>query len=76
MAATQPIRNKKQVRALAGHYLRKGQIRNYVLIVLGLHTALRVSDLLRIKWDDIYDFDARCVLVNVELREKKTGKLR
>ena len=49
MATTQPIRNKHQVRELADYFLRKGQLRNYVLIVLGVHTALRISDLLRLR---------------------------
>ncbi len=49
MATTQPIRNKNQVRELADYYLRKGQLRNYALIVLGVHTALRISDLLRLR---------------------------
>ena len=44
MAATEPIRNKHQIRELAGYYLCKGQLRNYVLIVMGVHTALRISD--------------------------------
>lgn len=74
MAATQPIRDKKQIRELSEYYLNKGQIRNYVLIVAGLHTALRISDLLRIKWDDVYDFDIKRFRTHLEIVEKKTGK--
>ena len=57
MATTQPIRNKQQARELAAYYLKLGKMRNYVLIVLGLHTALRISDILRLKWEDVYDFE-------------------
>jgi integrase len=74
MAATQPIRNKNQVRELAEYYLRRGQLRNYVLIVLGIHTALRISDLLRLKWDDVYNFESSRVRTNICLTEKKTKK--
>ena len=74
MAATQPIRNKKQLRQLAAYYLNRGEIRNYVLIILGINTALRVSDLLGLTWDDVYDFDRRCVRAYIEIVEKKTGK--
>ena len=74
MATTQPIRNANQVRELAGYYLQKGQIRNYALIVLGVHTALRISDLLRLTWDDVYDFERYCVRARVDVTEKKTGK--
>ena len=74
MATTQPIRNKNQIRALAEYYLRKGQLRNQVLIILGVHTALRISDLLRVKWDDVYDFELGRVLVSFTIVEKKTHK--
>jgi integrase len=74
MAATQPIRNKHQVRELAEYYLRRGQLRNHALIVLGVHTALRISDLLRLRWDDVYDFERGRVRASIELVEKKTRK--
>jgi hypothetical protein len=44
MAVTEPIRDKHQIRELANFYLQRGQIRNYCLIILGVHTALRISD--------------------------------
>jgi integrase len=74
MAVTQPIRNKHQVRELAAYYLKRGEIRNHVLIVMGVHTALRISDLLRLTWDDVYDFDRQRVRESVTITEKKTGK--
>jgi len=74
MATTQPIRSKHQIRQLTEYYLRKGQLRNYVLIILGLHTALRISDLLRLKWENIYDFNRNCVRETIEITEKKTKK--
>ena len=74
MAATQPIRNKHQVRELANYYLRKGQLRNYTLVVLGVYTGLRISDLLRLRWEDVYDFANRRVLSSISITEKKTKK--
>jgi len=74
MSTTQPIRSKKHVRALAGYYLKRGQIRNYVLIVLGVHTALRISDLLRLRWCDVYDFKRGRVRETFTLVEHKTRK--
>lgn len=76
MVATEPIRNKHQIRELAGYYLHKGQLRNYVLIVMGLHTALRISDLLRLRWDDVYDFEKVRVRTGITITEKKTRKVR
>ena len=74
MATTQPIRNKQQVRELSMYYLTHGQLRNHVLIVVGLHTALRISDLLRLKWDDVYDFERNRVRSSITIVEKKTHK--
>jgi len=74
MSTTEPIRNKHQVRELASYYLKLGQIRNHVLIVMGIHTALRVSDLLRMTWDDVYDFENKRVRESITITEKKTGK--
>jgi integrase len=74
MATTQPIRNKHQVRELSMYYLTLGKLRNHVLIVVGLHTALRISDLLRLKWDDVYDFERNCVRTSITIVEKKTHK--
>ena len=74
MATTEPIRNKKQVRELAEHYLDRGQLRNHVLVVLGIYTALRISDLLRLRWDDVYDFENHRVRLSVTITEGKTRK--
>lgn len=74
MATTQPIRNKHQIRALAEYYMRKGQLRNQVLIILGVHTALRISDLLRLTWDDVYDFKQSHVRAYFDIIEEKTRK--
>ena len=74
MATTQPIRCKKQTNQLAEYFKKLGQVRNYVITTIGLHTALRISDVLRIKWDDVYDFDTGKIIATFEITEKKTGK--
>ena len=74
MATTQPIRNKQHIREMSEYYLHKGQIRNYVLIVMGLYTALRISDLLSLTWDNVYDFENERLKTHIEIVEKKTGK--
>jgi integrase len=74
MSTTQPIRNKHQVRALAEYHLQNGKYRNHLLIVMCTHTALRVSDLLGLTWDDVYDFDRQYLCENIAIIEKKTGK--
>jgi len=74
MAATEPIRDKNQVRDLAGYWLKRSNIRNYALIVLGVCTALRIVDLLSITWKDVYDESNGAFRTHIALTEKKTGK--
>jgi integrase len=74
MSISQPIRNKHQIREISEYYLKLGQIRNYVLIVMGIHTALRIGDLLRLTWDDVYDFERGRIRESITVVEQKTGK--
>ena len=73
---TQSIRSKNQIRQLAEYYLKLEQIRNYVLVTLGLHTALRISDLSCLTWKDVYDFDRKRFRKQIELVEKRPKSLR
>ena len=74
MKNTQPIRSKGQVRTLAEYFLKKGQLRNHLLVVLSFCTALRISDLLRLTWNDVYDFDNKRFRLRIDIIEKKTRK--
>ena len=74
MAATEPIRDKKQLKALADYFLKRGQLRNYTLIVIGTSTALRISDLLRLRWSDVYDELHDTFRTHITIIEKKTKK--
>lgn len=74
MAATEPIRDKNQLKALSEYFLKRGQLRNYALIVVGTHTALRISDLLRLRWVDVYDEGRGEFRAHTTITEHKTGK--
>lgn len=74
MAATEPIRDKQQLHDMAEYFRERGEFRNYALIVLGACTALRISDLLGLKWSDIYDEEHGAFRTHVALTEQKTGK--
>ena len=53
MGTSQPIRNEKDLEAFRNYYLeQKPNYRNYALICLGVNTALRISDILNLKWRD------------------------
>jgi integrase len=74
MAMSEPIRDKAKLRQLAGYFLKRRQFRNHALIVLGVHTALRISDLLRLAWPDVYDERAGVFHTHLTVTERKTGK--
>jgi integrase len=76
MAAAEPIRSKRTVRKMAEYCLKGGSRRNYVLITLGVYTALRISDLLPLTWGSVYDFERKKFKKYLEVTEKKTGKRR
>ena len=75
MGTTQPIRNKTDVKNFMEYYEHlKPNTRNHALIVLGLHTALRISDILNLQWKDLYQFDRKNYVNHLLVYEKKTGK--
>lgn len=48
--------------------------RNELLIILGLNTALRISDILSLTWQDVYDFEHKEYRNRINIAEQKTGK--
>lgn len=75
MSTTQPIRNAEQLRLLKGYYLsEKPNVRNYTLIIIGLNTALRISDILNLTYGDIYDYQRDLWKTHIVVIEQKTGK--
>jgi integrase len=74
--AAEPIRDKNQVKKLAGCWPLKGQLRNYVLVLMGMRAALRISGLLRLKWDDVHDFERMRVRRSMAIIERKTSKIK
>ncbi len=75
MGTTQPIREKSELKAFLAYYQSvRPSPRNQALIVLGLHTALRISDILCLSWENVYDFENGAFFVHLYIREKKTGK--
>lgn len=74
MATTNPIRGKRELNAFKQYYLEKENYRNYLLIIMGLNTALRISDLLKLRWRDVYDFHSHHYRTHICIVEQKTGK--
>lgn len=75
MGTTQPIRNMEQLKKLENFYYdREPNLRNYALICLGINSALRISDLLHLKWKDVYEFSSGEFCYHIILTEQKTQK--
>lgn len=75
MSQTKPIKNIREMKAFRDYYLNENpNLRNYMLIVFGLNTALRISDLLTVCWIDVFDFKKQCFKKHLEITESKTGK--
>ena len=71
---TQPIRNKNHIKQISLYFQNRGELRNCLLFIMGIHTALRISDMLRLKWSDVYDFNNNCVRREFTISERKTRK--
>jgi len=67
-----PIKKKGDVKAMK-KYLKKSNMRDYALFVLGINSALRVSDLLSFKVSDIMNPDGS-IKERITLVEQKTKK--
>lgn len=75
MKMAEPIRDLKDLKNMKKYYSeREPNMRNYLLVIMGLNTALRVSDILNLKWGDVYDFASMEFRDHICLVEKKTGK--
>lgn len=75
MERVEPIRSEKKINDLKKYLLGSGSMRNYALVVLGLNTALRISDILQLTWEDVYDFEEKTFKTHVYIKEQKTGVL-
>lgn len=75
MNTAQPIRSKEDLAHIKDYYrVTKPNSRNYLLIIMGLNTALRISDVIQLKWQDVYDFQMDTCREHISLEEQKTGK--
>ncbi len=74
MCKTDPIRKKEDIERFKQYFLSNGHIRDYTMVSVALNTSLRISDLLQLKWGDVYDFKLKSFRVHIDIVEQKTGK--
>lgn len=75
MEFVEPIKDLKKIEAMKK--VLSDNKRNQLLFIFGINSALRISDLLRLNFEDVYEFDKKIkVRDRVKLREKKTDKFK
>lgn len=73
--AAEPIKDRETIQRIASYYLNRGELRNYTLFVVGTNVGLRISDLLKLRFQDVFNEDGT-VKEEFPLKEKKTNKRR
>lgn len=75
MNSAEPIKKARDLTNLKSYYKEiRPNPRNELLIILGLNTALRISDILALTWQDVYDFEWKEYRNHINIVEQKTGK--
>ena len=75
MSTTQPIKLVSEIRTLKDFYEETvPNDRNRLLIIMGLNTALRIGDILNLRYKDIYSFGTGKIKSHISVIESKTGK--
>jgi len=72
MNYVQPIRDKEKLEEMKNELKKKGT-RDYMLFYTGINTGLRISDLLKLNYDDIRNKDGS-IKSHISIIEKKTKK--
>lgn len=71
MEAVEPIRDRKKIEGMKK--LLSSSPRDYLLFLIGINTAFRVSDLLTLRYCDVMDENGR-LYEHFTMKETKTGK--
>lgn len=75
MSTTLPIKDRERLEMMKNYYKDvEENPRNYLLVVTSINTALRISDVLTLKWKDVYSVSQCRYKTHITLLEQKTGK--
>jgi len=67
MNYVEPIRDPELVKDIC-NYLKKTNLRNFIMFYIGIYSGLRISDILKLRVADVKNKSS------INIREKKTGK--
>lgn len=74
MLKSDPIRNNKDIKKMKQYFIDRGNWRDYALFILGINSALRIGDILALKWKMVYNFETNRFKSHLKLKEHKTNK--
>jgi len=72
MAFVMPIRDREKIEEMK-QYLKSNNIRDWAWFTLGINSALRISDILKITVSDVIDENGK-IRERLKVKETKTGK--
>lgn len=67
-----PIKSKADIERIKALFLYRKQYRNYLMFNIGINSFLRIGDLVRLKFKDVYDFKNRFILDELSFTDGKT----
>ena len=71
--SVEPIRNRKAIDNIKTTLKKQKHPRDYLLFTLGINTAFRASDILKLKVNDILEENGK-VKTHIKIRQQKTKK--
>ncbi|MDS1005244.1 site-specific integrase [Clostridium sporogenes] len=74
MNNVEPIRDKNKIQDVK-LYLKGKNLRSYTMFIVGINVALRITDLLSLKWSDVLKENKK-TFKDIEIYEGKTNKHR
>ncbi len=76
MNYVEPIRDLKKLQRIKKLLLKDGKVKELVLFEIGIKTGLRISDILKLTWKDVYSElgENPTFRQSIMVTEKKTGK--
>ncbi len=73
MKSVEPIRDIKTIKSMRA-ILKSQSIRNELLFILGINVGLRISDILKLKVNDVVKSNRKTPKDHITITEMKTGK--
>lgn len=75
MNKVEPIRDKDKLKLMGDLIKVDGKYKEFALFKVGLHTGLRISDILKLKWADLQEDGHKIITYITETKTRKNKKV-